>query len=288
MNERTGSPRWFKRGIWAARVYEADGRRVNVEMPGIPPCTFGAPSAATCDCEPCRTARATAFEIALARQGLTPDTRRDGFRPSGPAPGLERLRILSNMPFVDAVSTWTAQVLSQAFSDCSKWPEPIDPLPKVRGVYFASAGHLLKIGWTNNVERRFDEASAWCPVRVHLLAVAPGGQREERAYHRRFQRSHVSKEWFIASEEVLSEIQMLRRNVRLEDLPQTLSRAEANRRWREAKSRALGLGDQVDQPLPAEDHDGEDHDRGHDLHHHIDDDLPLDHAVKRTSDPAQA
>lgn len=132
------------------------------------------------------------------------------------------------IPLRDAQSKWHAQILGQLYSKALRagvrledltpddhnpalWPDAIWPLPNARGVYFVSAGSMIKIGWSGNIGRRINDASAWCPVEVHLLAFTDGGREREREYHTRYERFRVSKEWFVSAPDLMLGILEIRK-----------------------------------------------------------------------------
>lgn len=66
-------------------------------------------------------------------------------------------------------------------------------------VYFAEAVglQLVKIGRTDNVEKRMGELRAVCPVPLKLLAVLPGASPvRETLIHQRFSECREHGEWF--------------------------------------------------------------------------------------------
>jgi hypothetical protein len=89
-------------------------------------------------------------------------------------------------------------------------PSPVTPWPVSGGVYFVACGQVIKIGVAVNVRKRLIGVQAACPFRLSLLAVAPGGVREEAAYHERFAAHRRHFEWFTASPEILAEVERLR------------------------------------------------------------------------------
>lgn len=66
------------------------------------------------------------------------------------------------------------------------------------GVYFIQAGSNgpIKIGIASNVHRRMALLQIGNPAQLTLLAIQPGGNREETALHRRFAACHLRGEWF--------------------------------------------------------------------------------------------
>lgn len=55
---------------------------------------------------------------------------------------------------------------------------------------------LVKIGWSDNPERRLRDLQAGSPVLLQLLAVFEGGHLIEAELHRRFAGKRMHGEWF--------------------------------------------------------------------------------------------
>lgn len=68
-------------------------------------------------------------------------------------------------------------------------------------IYFVEANglRLIKIGYANNVERRFSELAAASPVELALLGYREGSLADERALHARYADIHAHHEWFFAT-----------------------------------------------------------------------------------------
>lgn len=66
----------------------------------------------------------------------------------------------------------------------------------------------IKIGRAVNVAVRFKDIQACSPVRLSVLAVRQGGERE-RLYHRLFADARVHGEWFARTPAILAEIARL-------------------------------------------------------------------------------
>lgn len=62
-------------------------------------------------------------------------------------------------------------------------------------VYFLQFGEHIKIGWSRDVDRRWDELDI-LPEPIRLLMVMPGDASLEHKYHRRFAKQRVRKEMF--------------------------------------------------------------------------------------------
>lgn len=71
-------------------------------------------------------------------------------------------------------------------------------------VYFMHASHtdLVKIGWTRDIERRFQVVQTSSPHPLHLLAIHPGGAALEAMYHNEFAHYHFHGEWFRLTREI--------------------------------------------------------------------------------------
>lgn len=73
-------------------------------------------------------------------------------------------------------------------------------------VYFIQAGDdgLIKIGRSDNVERRLKALQRGAPVELRVLATFPGGAREEAALHLLLDADSSHGEWFRPTEAVLT------------------------------------------------------------------------------------
>lgn len=63
-------------------------------------------------------------------------------------------------------------------------------------VYFVRVGAFVKIGITNNLDRRMRSLEGQCPFPVELLAACAGGRPLEKALHARFAHRHHRLEWY--------------------------------------------------------------------------------------------
>ncbi len=63
-------------------------------------------------------------------------------------------------------------------------------------VYYIAQGSHVKVGWTQDVDRRLGELQVGAPERLELLATEPGTQELEKDRHRQFEPLRVSGEWF--------------------------------------------------------------------------------------------
>lgn len=75
-------------------------------------------------------------------------------------------------------------------------------------VYFIQAieGGPIKIGMSQNPERRLADLQVGSPVRLRIIGVAVGGQQREAALHRRLAKHRVHGEWFADAPEVMAAI----------------------------------------------------------------------------------
>ncbi len=67
----------------------------------------------------------------------------------------------------------------------------------------------VKIGFTDNLERRLKALQAASPVMLSVLATTGGGIFAELAYHERFADDRLHGEWFNRSPSILAEIDIL-------------------------------------------------------------------------------
>lgn len=80
-------------------------------------------------------------------------------------------------------------------------PAPLRVLgapPAVPYIYFigTTCGALVKIGFSDDVPKRFRTLQASCPSLLFILGVVPGGRDVEREFHRRFAIYRRHGEWF--------------------------------------------------------------------------------------------
>jgi hypothetical protein len=82
----------------------------------------------------------------------------------------------------------------------------LGPMSKepIECVYFihADGTNLVKIGWTADLQRRFDQLQTASPHRLRLLAVHIGPREVEKAYHRDLAPYRQRGEWFFLTHEV--------------------------------------------------------------------------------------
>lgn len=99
------------------------------------------------------------------------------------------------------------RVLMAAWLDASP---PIWPWPSVRGIYFVARGVEVKIGRATDIARRLESLQTGGALPLKLLAVAAGGETEERALHFRYRHTRIRGEWFRLSVDLVDGIQHLR------------------------------------------------------------------------------
>jgi hypothetical protein len=88
----------------------------------------------------------------------------------------------------------------------------LSELPHTEGsCYFIGAlgVNVVKIGYAGHVRNRLSHMQVNSPVRLELLATAPGGLLRERLYHRRFKAHRLHGEWFERCPEIEAEIDRL-------------------------------------------------------------------------------
>lgn len=88
-------------------------------------------------------------------------------------------------------------------------PAPME-WPMTSGVYFVEAAGYVKIGKANCVRSRLTVMQPNLPFLLSLLAVAPGGWKQERDYHAEFHASRVRGEWYMLTSDIKGEIARLR------------------------------------------------------------------------------
>lgn len=82
--------------------------------------------------------------------------------------------------------------------------EYVPPKEREGLVYFVEAGigGPVKIGWTQDVERRMAELQTANAHRLSLLGTIPGTLEDEAAVHARFSHLRMEAEWFRNSPEI--------------------------------------------------------------------------------------
>jgi hypothetical protein len=70
-------------------------------------------------------------------------------------------------------------------------------------VYAVRVGEFVKIGYTNGrLSSRLSHFRVNCPYPCELLAIMPGGRKEERMLHRHLESSRAHGEWFRDNQQV--------------------------------------------------------------------------------------
>lgn len=84
-------------------------------------------------------------------------------------------------------------------------------------VYVLNAGNFnfLKIGMTNNIEKRIYSIKCGCPyeVKVHLIANVPNPKYVEKILHRYFKEFRSRGEWYSLGKEEIEEIELIFKNI---------------------------------------------------------------------------
>jgi hypothetical protein len=85
-------------------------------------------------------------------------------------------------------------------------------IPKAGFVYFISNPETgkIKIGFSDDPERRLADGRTWCP-RVVLLKTIPSKDMaaDESYYHSKFNQAHFDGEWFLPEKELLEFISLI-------------------------------------------------------------------------------
>lgn len=77
-------------------------------------------------------------------------------------------------------------------------PEYVPPSECDGFVYFVQSGELgaIKIGWSQDVNRRIDELQVANAKKLFLLGAVPGRMEDEAALHEQFAHLRMNGEWF--------------------------------------------------------------------------------------------
>lgn len=88
-------------------------------------------------------------------------------------------------------------------------PELRDPEETWGFVYFVSAGEggPIKIGWSQDVERRIEELQTANPHKLHLVGKLCGTMADEARVHDLFRQHRLQSEWFEHVPEILAFIE---------------------------------------------------------------------------------
>jgi len=84
-------------------------------------------------------------------------------------------------------------------------------IDRVGLVYFVVRDNdgAVKIGWTSDIERRFQEIRKEWNCSIQPLLVLPGGKPLELALHDQFQHLCIGAEWFAPANEIVQWIEEL-------------------------------------------------------------------------------
>lgn len=92
-------------------------------------------------------------------------------------------------------------------------PAELAEQPAVRHdevLYAVRGGPYVKIGYTNDLERRMGELQVGCPYELEVLLAIPGSAEDEKIAHRKFQTLRTRGEWFYAAKPLLDWIEAAR------------------------------------------------------------------------------
>lgn len=75
---------------------------------------------------------------------------------------------------------------------------------KTERIYFIQSelGGPIKIGCTNNLEKRLCDLQAGSPLKLILLGTIYGGYEKEENLHKRFGKHRIHGEWFNLSDDL--------------------------------------------------------------------------------------
>ena len=76
-------------------------------------------------------------------------------------------------------------------------------------VYFIKQNDYLKIGYTNNFNKRLNQLQVSSPVKLEVLGIIKGTKEDESNYHKMFSKFHSNGEWFSYNEELINFIDNL-------------------------------------------------------------------------------
>lgn len=79
-------------------------------------------------------------------------------------------------------------------------------------VYFWVCGAQVKIGFTGDLRRRLYQIRNTCPPESYLVGVVRGDMALEKELHNKFEKYHITREWFCLSNEIKEFIQSVRTN----------------------------------------------------------------------------
>ena len=76
-------------------------------------------------------------------------------------------------------------------------------------VYFIKQNDYIKIGYTNNLNKRLNQLQVSSPVKLEVLGIIKGSLEDESNYHKMFSKYHSYGEWFSCNEELITHIDKL-------------------------------------------------------------------------------
>jgi hypothetical protein len=69
-------------------------------------------------------------------------------------------------------------------------------------IYFIETQGHVKIGYSNDPQRRFNNLTVGCPTKCTLIAVIEGDMADEKDIHERFKANRIRGEWFEFTPEI--------------------------------------------------------------------------------------
>jgi hypothetical protein len=90
-------------------------------------------------------------------------------------------------------------------------------------VYFIEIDGYVKIGFSQNVIKRFRQINMVTPYEPKLLGVMDGGRDKEMELHKKFSRLHVRNEWFLLAGEIR---EFIEQNCRILVVPKAMPEKE--------------------------------------------------------------
>lgn len=117
----------------------------------------------------------------------------------GPDPGVPLYGVLSTGLWQSLEVHGRVQATSIRYK-----PDYVPPKEREGFVYFVQAGERgpIKIGWTQDVDRRIAELQTANAKKLILLGTLPGTLDTEASFHARFSHLRLEAEWFQDSEEI--------------------------------------------------------------------------------------
>lgn len=115
-------------------------------------------------------------------------------------------------------------------------------------IYFVKAGQFLKIGISENPEKRVRELQIGNPHKLELLGTIPGDEQDETEIHNAFSDHHSHGEWYFYSKPVRTFVKFavgspIEKTVITQGLPDGLAPPDGRSDWRiEISTRKLKSG----------------------------------------------